>query len=298
MNQATWGLIESSKLMLINWFRVATDNRFYALQFSLELAAFFVEMLPFNLRMQPNPILPGMKKCMYSAFLGYTCWLFSRNYCENCLYFQFVSYFVLPWSGQLCPASFGICIVSSWETHRAPIIPESYKASGRLHAVGLMCGPFHYQVVPFEAKFVPLSPPKPIGFAAKVASTLYWAIQHQFLLVRFVKVPFLFKLIQIVKLKCDLREAKTIKNHKKMQETAVFHLKFPVPLRCVMAIPPRKWACATIFEDDVGLATNFSGRVAATVEPGMLGSPRANGLNGGCVMETWLMVSNMSFYFP
>lgn len=183
-------LIESSKLMLINWFRVATDNRFNALQFSLELAAFFVEMLPFNLRMQPNPILPGMKKCMYSAFLGYTCRLFSRNYCEICLYFQFVSYFDLPWSGQLCPVSFGICNVASWETHRAPIIPESYKASGQLHAVGLICGPFHYQVVPFEAKFVPLSPPKPIGFAAKVASTLYWAIQHQFLLVRFVKVPF------------------------------------------------------------------------------------------------------------
>eukprot|EP00913_Durusdinium_trenchii_P009689 g9105.t1 len=27
-----------------------------------------------------------------------------------------------------------------------------------------------------------------------------------------------------------------------------------------------KWACATIFEDDVGLAHNFSGRVAATVD--------------------------------
>lgn len=29
-----------------------------------------------------------------------------------------------------------------------------------------------------------------------------------------------------------------------------------------------KWACATIFEDDVGLAHNFSGRVAATVATG------------------------------
>ena len=168
----------------------------------------------------------------------------------------------------ICPdlANFVMCplVFATGLRNRSFANHPRVRASGRWHT-----GPFHYQVVPcvpFEPKFCsPLPYLNPGFFLSKFLQPSVGQFINIFLLVRSRQSFFLGSHYQIEIWFAGHKNIKNKEHAVSPEFSHVFSSHFQFAQR-----PARKWPCATIFEDDVGLATNFSGRVAATVEPGFI----------------------------